>query len=132
MPSRLASEPTDNAASRVWPSELVVNRAERVLKITFNDGKSFALPAEYLRTQSPSAEVQGHSESQRQTVGGKRNVAITGMEPVGNYAVRIQFDDGHDTGLFSWAYLHELGLDQDLRWKKYLQELSDKGLGRDK
>jgi DUF971 family protein len=132
MPPRLVNEPGDNAASRVWPSELVVNRAERVLKITFNDGKSFALSAEYLRTQSPSAEVQGHSESQRQTIGGKREVAITGMEPVGNYAVRIQFDDGHDTGLFSWAYLHELGRDEQLRWKKYLQELSDKGLRRDK
>jgi DUF971 family protein len=131
MPPRLVTEAADNAASPVWPSELVVNRAERVLKIAFNDGKSFALPAEYLRTQSPSAEVQGHSESQRQTVGGKRNVAITGMEPVGNYAVRIQFDDGHDTGLFSWSYLHELGRDQDLRWKKYLQELSDRGMRRD-
>jgi len=131
MPSRLGTEPMDGAAKQVWPSELVINRAERVLKIAFDDGKSFALPAEYLRTQSPSAEVQGHSEAQRQTVGGKRNVAITGAEPVGNYAVRLQFSDGHDTGLFSWSYLHELGRDQDLRWKKYLQELSDKGLGRD-
>jgi DUF971 family protein len=121
----------DSAAKQVWPIELVINRAERILKIAFDDGKSFELPAEYLRTQSPSAEVQGHSESQRQTVGGKRDVAITGAEPVGNYAVRLQFSDGHDTGLFSWSYLHELGRDQNLRWKKYLQELSDKGLGRD-
>lgn len=120
-----------SAAKQVWPSELVINRAERVLKIAFDDGKSFELPAEYLRVQSPSAEVQGHSEAQRQTIGGKRNVAITGAEPVGNYAVRLQFSDGHDTGLFSWSYLHELGRDQNLRWKKYLQELSDKGLGRD-
>jgi DUF971 family protein len=131
MPSRLGAEPTGSAAKQVWPNELVINRAERVLKIAFDDGKSFELPAEYLRVQSPSAEVQGHSEAQRQTIGGKRNVAITGAEPVGNYAVRLQFSDGHDTGLFSWSYLHELGRDQNLRWKKYLQELSDKGLGRD-
>jgi DUF971 family protein len=118
------------AVNTVWPTELVVNRAERVLKVTFDDGRSFSLPAEYLRTQSPSAEVQGHSESQRQTVGGKQMVAITGIEQVGNYAVKLLFDDGHDTGLFSWSYLHALGRDQDLRWKKYLQELADKGLRR--
>jgi DUF971 family protein len=118
------------AVNTVWPTELVVNRAERVLKVTFDDGRSFSLPAEYLRTQSPSAEVQGHSESQRQTVGGKQMVAITGIEQVGNYAVKLLFDDGHDTGLFSWSYLHELGREQDLRWKKYLQELADKGLRR--
>ena len=118
------------AANTVWPTELVVNRAERVLRVAFDDGKSFSLPAEYLRTQSPSAEVQGHSESQRQTVGGKQMVAITGIEQVGNYAVKLLFDDGHDTGLFSWSYLHELGRDQELRWKKYLQELADKGLRR--
>jgi DUF971 family protein len=119
-----------DAPNIVWPTELVVNRAERVLKVTFDDGKSFSLPAEYLRTQSPSAEVQGHSEAQRQTVGGKQMVAIAGIEQVGNYAVKLLFDDGHDTGLFSWSYLHELGRDQDLRWKKYLQELADKGLKR--
>ena len=119
-----------NPAAAVWPRELVVSKPERVLKIAFDDGSSFDLPAEYLRTQSPSAEVQGHSESQRQTVGGKQMVAITGIEQVGNYAVKLLFDDGHDTGLFSWSYLHELGRDQDLRWKKYLQELADKGLRR--
>jgi DUF971 family protein len=118
------------AANTVWPTELVVNRAERVLRVTFDDGKSFSLPAEYLRTQSPSAEVQGHSEAQRQTVGGKQMVAITGIEQVGNYAVKLLFDDGHDTGLFSWSYLHELGRDRELRWNKYLQELADKGLRR--
>jgi DUF971 family protein len=120
----------DDAANTVWPTELVVNRAERALKITFDNGRSFSLPAEYLRTQSPSAEVQGHSEAQRQTIGGKQMVAIAGIEQVGNYAVKLLFDDGHDTGLFSWSYLHELGRDQELRWKKYLQELADKGLRR--
>src|SRR5882757_1836841 len=115
----------------VWPSELVVNKAERSLRIAFDDGSSFALPAEYLRTQSPSAEVQGHSEAQRQTVGGKRNVGISGAEPVGNYAVRLLFDDGHSTGIFSWSYLHELGREQEKRWDAYLKELKAKGLTRD-
>jgi DUF971 family protein len=114
----------------VWPTELVVKRAERALHIAFDDGARFVLPAEYLRTQSPSAEVQGHSEAQRKVIAGKQTVAITGAEPVGNYAVRLLFDDGHDTGLFSWSYLHELGREQDLRWKKYIQELSDRGLRR--
>jgi DUF971 family protein len=115
----------------VWPSELVVNKTERSLRITFDDGSAFALPAEYLRTQSPSAEVQGHSEAQRKTVGGKRDVAISGAEPVGNYAVRLLFDDGHSTGIFSWAYLHELGREQEKRWGVYLKELAAKGLRRD-
>ncbi len=115
----------------VWPTELVVNKAERSLRVAFDDGSVFALPAEYLRTQSPSAEVQGHSEAQRQTVGGKRGVAISGAEPVGNYAVRLLFDDGHSTGIFSWTYLRELGQDREKRWSAYLNELKAKGLGRD-
>jgi DUF971 family protein len=121
---------TDSTA-KAWPRELVYNRADRVLHVHFDDGHSFALPAEYLRTQSPSAEVQGHSEAQRKTVGGKRNVAIRETEPVGNYAVRLVFDDGHDTGIFSWSYLHELGREQDRRWRTYLDELAAKGLRRD-
>jgi len=119
-----------NSGKTVWPIELVVKRAERVLHIAFDDGSSFDLSAEYLRTQSPSAEVQGHSETERKTIGGKQTVAITRAEPVGNYAVRLLFDDGHDTGLYSWSYLHELGQEHDKRWKKYLQELADKGLRR--
>jgi DUF971 family protein len=121
---------TDSKA-KAWPRELVYNRAERVLHVHFDDGLSFALPAEYLRTQSPSAEVQGHSEAQRKTVGGKRNVGVKATEPVGNYAVRLLFDDGHDTGIFSWSYLHELGREQDKRWQTYLDELAAKGLRRD-
>ncbi|HTJ63342.1 MAG TPA: DUF971 domain-containing protein [Alphaproteobacteria bacterium] len=120
-----------NTKEPVWPRELVVNKAERQLQIVFDNGESFMLPAEYLRTQSPSAEVQGHSEAQRQTVGGKRNVGISGAEPVGNYAVRLLFDDGHSTGIFSWTYLHELGREQETRWTAYLKELAQKGLGRD-
>jgi DUF971 family protein len=115
----------------VWPRELVVSKAERKLRIAFDNGADFALPAEYLRTQSPSAEVQGHSEAQRQTVGGKRGVGISGAEPVGNYAVRLVFDDGHSTGIFSWSYLHDLGLDYEKRWSAYLNELAAKGLRRD-
>jgi DUF971 family protein len=119
------------AAETVWPTELTVSRAERLLRVRFDDGTAFELPAEYLRTQSPSAEVQGHNESQRQTVGGKRLVSISGAEPIGNYAVRLLFDDGHSTGIFTWSYLHELGRDREKRWKTYLQELAAKGLQRD-
>jgi DUF971 family protein len=117
--------------TKVWPRELVYNRAEKLLRIHFDNGESFALPAEYLRTQSPSAEVQGHSEAQRKTVGGKRNVGVAETEPVGNYAVRLLFDDGHSTGIFSWTYLHELGREYEQRWATYLRELSEKGLRRD-
>ena len=92
-----------------WPVELNFSRAERVLTIAFDDGVSFKLPAEYLRVESPSAEVQGHGASQKQLVAGKRKVGFSAVEPVGRYAVRIVFDDGHDTGLFSWTYLHQLG-----------------------
>jgi DUF971 family protein len=113
-----------------WPTELKLDKEKRVLTVSFDDGTHFALPAELLRVLSPSAEVQGHSEDQRVTVGGKRNVGILRLEPVGNYAVRIAFDDGHDTGLFSWIYLHELGEQQDARWQAYLADLAAKGLAR--
>ena len=106
-------------------------RRERVLRVGFDDGSSFTLPAEYLRVQSPSAEVQGHGPADRKIVGGKRNVGIERVEPVGNYAVRLVFDDGHATGIYSWAYLHELGREREIRWKTYLDELHAKGLDRD-
>jgi DUF971 family protein len=109
----------------------VLNRAERALRIAFDDGSDFTLAAEYLRVQSPSAEVQGHGLADRKTVGGKRHVAISSIEPVGNYAVRLIFDDGHDTGLYSWTYLHELGCDRIKRWQGYLAELAAKGLTRE-
>jgi len=113
-----------------WPLELRVKREERRLEIDFDDGASFALPAELLRVESPSAEVQGHVPSQKVTLGGKRNVAIARLEPVGNYAVRIVFDDGHSTGIFSWPYLHKLGRDQERVWGDYLKALEAKGLAR--
>src|SRR6476661_9294149 len=99
---------TDKGGTARWPTELRLKRAERRLDITFDDGSSFSLPAEYLRVESPSAEVQGHGPDQRQTVGGKANVAITEILPTGNYAVRLVFSDGHQTGIFTWAYLREL------------------------
>jgi DUF971 family protein len=98
--------------------------------VTFDDGRSFALPAELLRVLSPSAEVQGHSEDQRVTVAGKKNVGIVRLEPVGNYAVRVVFDDGHDTGLFVWDYLRELGENKEARWQAYLDDLAAKKLTR--
>lgn len=114
-----------------WPTELRVAKDRRSLHIAFDDGSSFELPAEYLRVTSPSAEVQGHSESERKTVPGKRNVQIMKVEPVGNYAVKIAFDDMHDTGIFGWGYLHDLGARHEEKWRNYLAELDAKGLTRD-
>lgn len=113
------------------PSELRVSKDRKLLTVTFPGHQAFELPAEMLRVLSPSAEVQGHSPEQRVTVPGKRNVAILKIEPVGNYAVRITFDDFHDTGIFTWAYLHTLGHEKDARWNEYLAELREKGFSRD-
>ncbi len=113
------------------PTELRVSKDRKLLTVTYPNHHPFRLPAELLRVLSPSAEVQGHSPEQRVTVPGKRNVGILKIEPVGNYAVRITFDDFHDTGIFTWQYLHELGHDQDERWQVYLTELAEKGLSRD-
>jgi DUF971 family protein len=113
-----------------WPTELKVDKDKRVLTVSFDDGAQFALPAELLRVLSPSAEVQGHSPEQRVTVPGKKNVRIVQMEPVGTYAVRITFDDGHNTGLYMWEYLRDLGENQEARFRSYLNELADQGLSR--
>ena len=112
------------------PTEIRLDRAARVLHVTFDDGVRFALAAEYLRVESPSAEVQGHGPGQGTIVGGKRNVGIGAVEPVGHYAVRLVFDDGHDTGIYSWDYLHELGAEHDRRWAAYLAALAGRGLSR--
>jgi len=109
------------AAQRPWPLELRLDASKRTLSVSFDTGERFALPAEYLRVESPSAEVQGHGPGQKQVVAGKENVAIAALEPVGNYAVRIRFDDGHDTGLYSWDYLLELGRGQKAKWEAYLR-----------
>ena len=116
-----------NASCRKWSS----STGDFSLTVTFSAHDPFELPAELLRVVSPSAEVQGHSPEQRVTVPGKRQVAIARIEPVGNYAVRIVFDDGHDTGIFTWHYLHELGHERDQRWQAYLDELAAQGLARD-
>jgi DUF971 family protein len=113
-----------------WPTELRLDKEKRVLTVSYDDGQSFALPAELLRVLSPSAEVQGHSPDQRVTVAGKKNVGIARIEPVGNYAVRIVFTDGHDTGLYVWEYLRKLGEQKDERWQEYLKELAAKRLSR--
>jgi DUF971 family protein len=114
-----------------WPSELRLHKDRRALTVSFQSGQSFELPAEYLRVRSPSAEVQGHSPDERKTVGGKREVAILEVLPVGNYAVRLVFDDMHSTGIYSWDYLHELGSTQAANWQDYLDDLAAKGLSRE-
>lgn len=115
-----------------WPSELRLAKDKKTLSVSFEGGDSFALPAEYLRVKSPSAEVQGHSPDERKTVPGKRNVTILEVNPVGNYAVRLVFDDLHSTGIFSWDYLAELGRNQPKYWQDYLDELAAKGMTRDR
>ena len=114
----------------VWPTEIRVSPEKDKLTISFEGGERFEITAEMLRVMSPSAEVQGHSPDQRVTVGGKKNVQIMSVDPVGNYAVKIAFDDMHDTGIYSWGYLHELGAERDQRWADYLAELGEKGLSR--
>ncbi len=114
-----------------WPTELVFNRADRALSVTFDSGEAFQLPFELLRVESPSAEVQGHGGEQKTIVAGKRQVGVAGAEPTGNYAIRIQFDDGHGTGIFSWDYLYELGQRQDALWDAYLNALKEGDLSRD-
>jgi DUF971 family protein len=118
------------AERKPWPVELRVKRAERLLEIDFDDGRSYRLPAELLRVESPSAEVQGHG-GEKTVVPGKRGVGLTGAEAVGNYAVRLLFDDGHDTGIYTWSYLRELGQDQERVFTRYLDALAAKGLSRD-
>ena len=113
------------------PTEIRLRRAEKRLEVDFDDGARFSLPAEYLRVESPSAEVQGHGPGERRIVAGRRHVGILSLEPVGNYAVRILFDDLHDTGIFSWDYLHELGREQARRWSAYLDALASRGLSRE-
>jgi len=115
-----------------WPVEIRLPKDRRTLRVAFDDGRSFDLSAELLRVTSPSAEVQGHSEAERKTVGGKRNVTILSVDPVGNYAVRIGFDDMHSTGIYSWAFLHDLGVNAERRFRDYLDDLQAKGLDRDR
>ncbi len=111
-------------------TEIRVRRAIRALDVTFSDGRQATLPAEYLRVESPSAEVQGHAPDQKILVTGKEDVNVQAVEPIGNYAIRIRFTDGHDTGIYSWTLLHQLAVEHDDRWQAYLQALAARGLHR--
>ena len=118
-------------ANTPTPQSLTVHGASRVLEVSYSDGKTFRIPFELLRVYSPSAEVQGHGPGQEVLQTGKREVGITGLEPVGHYAVQPTFSDGHDSGIFSWAYLHEMGSQQDAFWQRYLERLAEAGVDRD-
>ncbi|MSO77177.1 MAG: DUF971 domain-containing protein [Alphaproteobacteria bacterium] len=122
---------TSTFGTRHWPLEIRLKSKEKILEIDFDDGRTFRLPAELLRVESPSAEVMGHSPDQKQIVAGRRHVGILDVDPVGNYAIRIRFDDLHDTGIYSWSYLRELGERHDDLWQAYLAALAGRGLSRD-
>jgi DUF971 family protein len=117
-------------AASPWPTELRLHKDRKTLTIVFDNGERFDLSAEYLRVRSPSAEVQGHSPSERKTVPGKRNVSILELQSIGNYAVRPVFDDLHSTGIYSWDYLLTLGRNRQRYWQEYLEELAGQGLER--
>lgn len=119
------------AAAAPWPLEVRYTAATKSLTVAYDDGVTFTYPAEFLRVESPSAEVKGHGAEEKRIVSGRSHVGIMKVEPVGNYAVRLHFDDLHDTGLFSWRYLYELGQRQDEIWQSYLAELEKRGLSRD-
>lgn len=114
-----------------WPLEIRLNKAENQLEIDFEDGSCFALSAELLRVESPSAEVQGHHPDDKKIVSGRKHVAILNIEAIGRYAIKISFDDLHDTGIYSWDYLYRLGRDQDDVWRQYISDLKEQGLTRD-
>ena len=122
---------SESGGSKHWPTEIRYVAEEKRLEVAFDNGVTFSYPAEYLRVESPSAEVQGHGPGQKQILTGRRHVGILEIEPVGNYAVRIKFDDLHDTGIFSWSYLYKLGEERDEIWAAYLAELEQRGLSRD-
>ena len=112
------------------PTDLILHQASHALEVAFDDGQRFRLPCEYLRVESPSAEVQGHGPGQKVLVHGKRDVNVRAIEPMGNYGVLLRFDDGHDTGIFSWSLLHQLGCEYDARWASYLEGLAAAGRSR--
>jgi DUF971 family protein len=122
--------PLSEETPKPWPTELRLHKDRKALTIAFDNGEAFELSAEYLRVRSPSAEVQGHSPDERKTVAGKRDVALLEINPIGNYAVRLVFDDLHSTGIYSWDYLLSLGRSRDANWQDYLDELAGKGLSR--
>jgi len=118
-------------ASTPLPTEIKLHQASRVLELVFADGRAFRLPYEFLRVHSPSAEVRGHGPGQEILQVGKRDVTVKDVEPVGHYALRPTFSDGHDTGIYSWDYLYDLGVRQDELWRRYLQRMAAAGASRD-
>ena len=122
---------SDGFSSEHWPTKIRLRKIDKILEVEFDDGKIFELPAELLRVESPSAEVQGHVPDQKQIISGRLHVGIMDLEKVGNYAIRIKFDDLHDTGIFSWQYLYYLGCNKEEIWNTYLKNLEIKGLSRD-
>ena len=131
MAKDIQSDEAQPYGTHHWPLEIRYSKERKELEIDFDDGRTFVYPAEFLRVESPSAEVQGHSPSEKQTVSGRKHVGIMNIEPVGNYAVKIHFDDLHDTGIFSWAYLRQLGENKDELWQRYLDALDKRGLSRE-
>src|SRR5687767_9217288 len=127
----LAAPTKGRSVTTPRPTDVILHRASHVLEIAFDDGVRYRLPCEYLRVESPSAEVQGHGPGQRVLVPGKRHVNLRAIEPVGNYAVQLHFDDGHDSGIYSWSLLRTLGEQQEVRWARYLAELEERGASRD-
>lgn len=127
--------PNDTAANpygpKYRPTEIRVKQEEKTLELDFEDGSSFSLPAELLRVESPSAEVQGHGPEEKKIIAGRKHVSIMGVEPVGNYAVTIKFDDLHDTGIYSWDTLYEMGVHKDEIWQTYLDNVEKLGLSRE-
>lgn len=122
---------TTTASATPRPTEIKLRKADNTLTVSFESGEAFTLAAEYLRVESPSAEVQGHAPDQKVLVPGKRYVGIDTVDPVGHYAVRLVFNDGHDTGIYSWAYLYQLGREFDQRWERYLAQIEEQGASRE-
>ena len=122
---------SETLGTEYWPKEIRYLAEDKRLEVVFDNGESFSYPAELLRVESPSAEVQGHGPSDKKVIPGRKHVGIMGIAPVGNYAVCIKFDDLHDSGIFSWQYLYELGRNQDEIWRHYLAEIERLGLSRE-
>jgi DUF971 family protein len=120
----------DILTPKVWPTKINLNKKNHTLDILFDDGSSFTFTAEYLRVESPSGDICGHGSSQTQIIPGRRNVKIVEVEPVGNFAIRIYFNDNHNAGIYSWSYLHDLGTNMEENWRRYLELLKSFGLSR--
>ena len=121
----------NDSSTKNWPIEIRIKSKEKTLEIDFDNGESFKIKAELLRVESPSAEIQGHGSGQKVTLAGRRHVGILSVESVGNYAIKISFDDMHDTGIYSWQYLYDMGANQNDLWHDYLMRVKELGFSRD-